>query len=225
MSEPLAFLQQMNTRQFLLNTIRGLVPSLLLSVACTLIVYMLLHPHFASSSLIPLLISSLCPVLGNIVSLIRRRHLDVFGVLVLLGIAVSVIGILLGGGPQLLLIRESFVTGAVGLAFLVSLVFPKSFGYYFARQFLTGNDAKKGVGFDACWQHHSFRQGIQGGTIFWGLLLLSEFVLRVVLVFTLPVILALAISPIVFNVLIVGGIIVSAIWARHIIQHVSEISK
>jgi hypothetical protein len=222
MSEPLEFMQNMNTRQFLLSTIRSLLPSVILSIACTLIIYNLLRPHFPLTSIIPLLIASLCPIFGNIVSIVRHRQLDIFGVMVLLGIAVSIIGVLLGGGPQLLLIRESFVTGAVGLALLVSLVLPKPLGYYFARQLLTGNDPQKRADFDAFWQHHYFRRGIQGGTIFWSLLLLTEFALRVVLVFTLPIILVLAISPIVFNALIVGGIAVSAIWGRNLIRHIHE---
>jgi hypothetical protein len=33
----------------------------------------------------------------------------------------------------------------------------------------------------------------------------------------------LAISPIVFNALIVGGIVVSALWARYITLHLREI--
>ena len=48
--------------------------------------------------------------------------------------------------------------------------------------------------------------------------MLGEFVLRIVMVPTLPVVFVLAISPIVFNVLIVGGIVVSALWARYIVR-------
>ena len=223
MSEPFKFMQQMNMRQFVLSTARGLVPGLLLSVACTVLVYNLLRPHFAATSLMPLLLASLCPVLGNIVSLVRSRRLDIFGVLVLLGILASIIGVLLGGGPQLLLIRESFVTGIVGLAFLVSLLLPRSLGYYFAKQFMTGNDPEKGADFDALWLTASFRRGIQGGTIFWGLLLLGEFALRILMVLMLPVAIVLIVAPLVFNSIILGGIVVSALWARQIVLRTHEL--
>jgi hypothetical protein len=145
--------------------------------------------------------------------------------MVLLGIAVSIIGVLLGGGPRLLLIRESFVTGAAGLALLVSLVLPKPLGYYFAQQLLTGNDPQRRAGFAAFWHYPSFRRGIVGGTIFWSLLLLAEFSLRVVLVFTLPTIVVLAVSPIVFNALIVGGIVVSVIWGRNLVRRIHEMRQ
>ncbi len=215
----------MNTRQFLVSIVRNLAPSLLLSIVGTLIIYALLQPHFSATSLVPLLVASLCPVLGNVVSLLRQRQLDVFGIMVLLGIIVSIVGGLLGGGPQLLLVRESFVTGFTGLVFLFSLLMPKPLGYYFARQFMVGNDSEKRAGFDALWKYASFRRSIQGGTIFWGLLLLGEFVLRLTLVFTLPVVLVLAIAPVVFNIVIVGGIVVSAIWGKHIVQQVGELSR
>lgn len=215
----------MNIRQFLVSIVRNLAPSLLLSVAGTLIIYTLLRPHFSATSLVPLLIASLCPVLGNVVSLLRQRQLDVFGIMVLLGIVVSVVGALLGGGPQLLLVRESFVTGVTGLVLLLSLLIPKPLGYYFARQLMAGNDREKRVSFDALWQYPSFRRSIQEGTIFWSLLLLGEFALRLLLVFTLPVVLVLAIAPIASNIMIVGGIIVSTIWGKHIVQQVGRLSR
>lgn len=220
MPEAFDFMQGINTRQFLLGVVRGLLPGLILSIVCMLLIYNLLHPYFPPSSIIPLLGASLCPLLANILSIVRQRQLDVFGVMVLLGLVVSIIGLLLGGNQQMLLIRESFVTGGIGLAFLVSLILPKPTGYYFARQFLTGNDPKKREEFAALWQQPHFRQVIRGGTIFWGLLLVGEFLLRVMMVFTLPVPVVLAFSPIAFNAFIFAGIVVSAMWARHAIKHI-----
>lgn len=177
------------------------------------------------TSIVPLLVASLFPVLGNIISILRRHRLDIIGVMILIGLAVSVIAILLGGSPRLLLIRESFTTGAIGLALLVSLVLPRPLGYSFARQFLTANDPTRVAGFESLWQVPFFRKSLKGGTIFWGTLVLGEFVLRIVMVLTLPVVLVLAISPLLLNGLLAGGIVVSALWARHITLHLSEMRK
>jgi intracellular septation protein A len=57
--------------------------------------------------------------------LIWNRKLDVLSLLVLTGIALSLVATLLGGSPRLLLVRESLVTGIFGLIFLGSLLFPK----------------------------------------------------------------------------------------------------
>ena len=215
---PEGFMGGMGTGRFVLTTVRQLAPSLLLSVACTVVVYSLLRPHFPPSSIVPLLAASLFPVLGNILSVVRHRRPDIFGVMVLIGLAVSVIGVLLGGGQRLLLLRESFVTGAIGLALLVSLVLPKPLGYYFARQLMAADDPQRRARFDGLWQHPPFRRALRGGTIFWGVLLLGEFGVRIAMILTLPVVVVLAISPIVLNALILGGVAVSAIWGSRALR-------
>jgi len=87
---------------------------------------------------------------------------------------------------------------------------------------MTANDPKKSEGFATLWQYSHFRHVICGGTIFWGLLLVGEFVLRVVMVLTLSIPIVLAVSPIVFNAFIFGGIAVSAVWAKSAIQNVRK---
>ncbi len=215
---PAGLMHGMTTRQFVVTSLRQLVPGLVLGIACTLILYSLLRPHFPPTSVIPLLGASLCPVLANIVSLARHRRLDIFGVMVLIGLAASGVGVVLGGGPRLLLLRESFVTGASGVVMLASLVLPRPLGYYFARQLLTANDPAQGAAFAALWQDRPFRRAMRGGTVFWGCLLLGEFAVRVALVLTLPVVLVLALAPLVLNALILGGVVVSAIWAGRLLR-------
>jgi hypothetical protein len=214
--------QHMKIGPFLLGTLRGILPDLVINVAGTLLVYELLQPRFPAASLIPLLGASFVPVLANIISILRHRRLDIFGVLVFIGLAVSIIGVLLGGGPHLLLIRESFVTGAIGVALLISLVFPRPLGYYFAERLLVANDPARKANFDTLSRSSHFRQSLQQGTLFWGLLLLGELALRIALVLTLPIVLVLTIAPIVFNAIIFAGIIVSILWTRTLLQHIER---
>jgi len=218
MIESQKFMQSIKTRQFLLSTLGGLVPSLLLSIVGTLIIYIMLSRYFPPSSIIPLLVATLFPILGNVVSIVFTRRLDIFGIIVLIGIAVSILGALLGGGQKVLLIRESFVLGAIGLACLVSLVFPKPLGYYSARQLLTANDPKKRSGFEALWQAPSFRQTVWRGTIFWGVLMLGDFLLQVLIVYTLPVVVVLIVSPIAVGGLRLAGLAVTIIVGRRLFQ-------
>lgn len=207
-------MQGMNTGQYIRSTFRSLLPGLMISVVFPLLIYSLLSPHYPSTSIIPLAIASLFPTLGNVVSLIRTRHLDIFGVLVFIGFVVNIVGVLLGGSQKLLLIRESLVTGAVGLACLVSLPLSRPLGYYFARQFITGNDPQKVARFVQLWHYPSFRQAARVLTAFWGCLLLGELLLRVVMVLTLPIATVLAISPLVFNVLAIGGVVISIAYGN-----------
>ena len=61
------------------------------------------------------------PAARGVVEIVRRRRVDIIGTMVLAGIAASIIAAAVGGSPQLFLIRESFVTGALGVLALSSL--------------------------------------------------------------------------------------------------------
>lgn len=67
-----------------------------------------------------LLASSIPPILWSLATFIRDRRIDAIAILVLFGIALSLIAFLGGGGVKALQMRESLVTGLVGLIFLGS---------------------------------------------------------------------------------------------------------
>ena len=67
------------------------------------------------------------------VELVRRQRLD--PVVVLLGIVVGGVGVLLGGSPRILLIRELLFTGAFGLACFGALLLPRPLMFYSGRHF------------------------------------------------------------------------------------------
>jgi hypothetical protein len=73
------------------------------------------------SELTALIFATAFPIPKSAYGLMRRRELDPIAVLALLGIATSILALVLGGGPRLLLIRESFFTGAFGIVCLISL--------------------------------------------------------------------------------------------------------
>lgn len=67
------------------------------------------------AQIMALAIGAIFPATYGLVGIVRRRHLDIIGTVVLIGIAVSMAATFVGGDPKMLLIRESFVTGALGL--------------------------------------------------------------------------------------------------------------
>ena len=87
------------------------------------LVYHLAEGHMSTTA--ALIWSSTPPIIWSVVQLLRSRTLDAMSMLVIAGIALSLIATLLGGSPRLLLIRESFITGIFGLIFLGSLLFPR----------------------------------------------------------------------------------------------------
>jgi hypothetical protein len=67
----------------------------------------------STSTTIALLLSSLPPIIWSLWQLVHSRKLDVIGMLVIAGIAASLVATMLGGNPRLLLVRESIELGLV----------------------------------------------------------------------------------------------------------------
>lgn len=193
--------KRFSTRSMLL----GIIPSLIIDGALPFLVYTLLRPH--TTELLALSASALPPLISNIISIARTRKLDAFGTLILLGIIVSIGAIFLGGDPKILLIRESIFTVALGIACFISLLLPRPLMFYISRHFATDGTPEKLANYDALWQYKSFRSINYLITIVWGIAWISEFVLRVILVFTLSIPQFLIVSPIIFNAITVALII------------------
>jgi hypothetical protein len=78
-------------------------------------------------------------MVDGVVGIIRSKLIDLLSSIILASILISLILIALGSCPKVYLVRESFFTAAFGIAYLVSLLFPRPLAFYFARYFATGN--------------------------------------------------------------------------------------
>ncbi|MGI9058954.1 MAG: VC0807 family protein [Ktedonobacteraceae bacterium] len=193
--------------------IRGFLPSILINGAVPLAIYLILK-HYNYSDLIALSASVLFPVIGSVISIVRQHTLDLIAAIALAGIAVSIIAVFLGGDPKILLIRESFITGALGIACFVSLLFPRPLMFYFGRYFATANDPAKRAKYNELWRYPYFRFVNRVITVVWGVSYAGEFILRVILVYTLPTAVVLAVSPIILGGLTILTIVWTFAYAR-----------
>src|SRR6476469_3103734 len=106
-------------------SIRSVVPSLVIDGLMPFLTYVFLTVYVPGLSQIMVLgLSAVFPTANGLVTIVRRRHLDIIGAIVILGIVVTIVATLVGGDPKLLLIRESFVTGALGVVCGTSLLWP-----------------------------------------------------------------------------------------------------
>ena len=204
-------------------SIRGVVPNLVIDGLLPFLTYELLTsyaPHL--SQVIALGLSATFPTVYGLVTIVRQRHLDIIGAIVLVGIAVSILATLVGGDPKLLLIRESFVTGALGILCLTSLVWPRPLMFYIGRQFSVGQDQAKIAEFNTLWQYPRARHTFRVMTLVWAIGWMSEFALRVAMVWTLSIPEVLAISPFVFNGITIGLIAWSIAYGRRQRQRGAE---
>jgi hypothetical protein len=181
--------------------LRGLIVSLIIDGAIPFILYLILTPRFPDGSVWPLVIASVAPAIGNVISIVRQRRLDYLGVIVILGLAFTVITAVVTGNQKLLLIRESFFTGGFGLVCLISLLFPRPLMFVIGRHFATGNDPARIAYFNSLWQYPGFRATQRLITVVWGIGLLGEFVIRLILIYTLSVAQVLAASPVILAII------------------------
>jgi len=194
---------------------RGIVLNLVVNAAIPTLLYMQVKYYRPDSEILALTIAAIVPLLASVVDIVRDHRLNIIGAIVVLGIAVSLIGIALGGDPRILLIRESLLTGALGVACFVSLLFPRPLMFYFAREFTAGGDPVRIAAMEAQYELiPGVRRVHRRITIVWGFAYAGEFVLRVILVYSLPSVLVLAVSPIILGLITVATVTWTFAYAR-----------
>lgn len=184
----------------------GIARSVVLNTVIPILLYRLTKRYLSPSEVVALGVAALFPLGESVVQVARSRTLDPIALIVLGGVAVSMIGVAFGGSAKLLLIRESLFTGALGIACFVSLALPRPLMFYFGRSFTTGNDPDRIATFNAGWQRPYFRYVNRLITVVWGAAFTAEFVVRVTMVNTLPAAVVLGVSPV-----ITGGVTIATI--------------
>ncbi len=163
-------------------------------VAGPLVAYALLRS--AGQGAVPaLVLSGALPAVGVMAGLIRHRHLDIVGVLVLAGIAVGTVLGLVSGNARLVLIEGSVPTAVFGIVCLGSLWSQRPLIFRFALEFM-GGDTPRGQDFESLWCYPSFRHAFRLFTVVWGVVYLAEAAARVIIVETTSTATALTVSKV-----------------------------
>ena len=196
--------------------IGGLVRDVALDATIPVICYYVAKRFFAASDFTALVVASLFPIAKSAWHIGRRREIDPVALLIVLGIASSALALLFSGDPRLLLVRESFVTGAFGIACLVSLTFPRPMMFYFARYFIAGRDPERRKLFESRWMYPAARRAHQLVTIVWGVVFLAEFIVRVILAYSLRPTVVLAGAPVVTGFVTVATVVWTLRYAARV---------
>ncbi|WP_174873537.1 VC0807 family protein [Vogesella oryzae] len=142
-----------------------------------------------------LLWSALPPTLWSLWELYRYRRLDAMSVLVLAGIALSLLAMLGDGDSRWLLVRESLVTGAVGLVFVLSLLWRQPLLARLALAAAARQSPQQRAELQARLALPALQGVLRGMTVLWGGGLLAECASRIWLAFHWPVARVVAIAP------------------------------
>ena len=185
---------------------RTLAPQLLIAGVFPVIGYALLRPH-VSSDATALAAVLVFPVAEIVTQRVRRGVFEPIGIIAMVGIGIGLVGaVALNGSAMLLKIRESMVTGVFGVICLASLPMSRPAMSYLGRAFATGGDPDKVAEFDARWELPTVPRRFRVVTAVWGVSLVGEALLRMVLAMTIPTQAFLVISQVV-NWAVLGGLL------------------
>jgi hypothetical protein len=158
-----------------------------------IIIFDLAKPHLGDVR--ALIASSGPPIVWSLGLLAVKRRLDALSMLVLAGIALSLLAVLGGGSVRFLQLREKLVTVAIGVVFLTSAAIRKPLIYYLARATVMRRSASEAEAFVALRDNPHFRRVMTVMTLVWGCGLLAEAAVSTALVFQLSVHDYLVFSP------------------------------
>ncbi|MER6562551.1 VC0807 family protein [Streptomyces sp. NPDC001027] len=137
-----------------------------------------------ASEITALLLSGSAPALHTLHSAIRHRKLDAIGVFTLALLAVSAVASLLTSDPRIALARNGLFTALAGIWLLITLFTGRPFTYQALRTLLPG----KTTTLERLWASDaSFRRVWRGLTVLWGVGLLCDALLRLLMAYALPV--------------------------------------
>lgn len=173
---------------------RALHPANLLNVGAPVAAYQILTASGVAMTE-ALIVAAVFPLVAVLLDATRARRLNLFGALALGAVAFGLAGTVVFRDPRFLLVKDSAVTGVLGLACLGSLLASRPMMFVLGRQLIGGGNPEKLAAYDAQWQSASFRSGVRRVTLVWGAALVGEASLRVALSFVLAPAALLAISP------------------------------
>ncbi len=144
-----------------------------------------------------LMLSSAPPIAWSLIEFVRRRRVDALSMLVLAGIALSLLAYLGGGSVKFLQLREKLVTVAIGLVFLGSAAIGKPLIYQLARATIQRRSPSELESFEAMKDNIYFRRTMLIMTLVWGFGLVGEAAVAAGLVMILTIKQYLVVGPVV----------------------------
>jgi hypothetical protein len=167
---------------------------ILVNIVLPYLIYSLTQPRYGDVS--ALMASCAPPILWSVVEFARARRIDALSMLVLLGIALSLLAMLGGGSVRFLQLREKLVTVTVGVVFLGSAAIGRPLMYELVRAFLARTNDPELTRVESVRNEGFFRSIMTTMTLVWGVGLLADAAVSVALLYVLSIRTYLVVNPI-----------------------------
>lgn len=182
---------------------RTLLPQLAAGGLAPFLVYQLAH-HRGMADAPSLALATVVPALWVIGNFAWRRRVEVIPGIALFGIVIGLIAVVAFHGNEMALkMRESLISGTLGLTFLISLaVSERPFIYHLGKAMASSQGGGAKADFETLWGEERARRVVHVLTALWGAGLFGEAILRAILAVALPTGTFLALAPVVGWVII-----------------------
>ena len=186
--------------------VRTILGSLLMDVGVPTLAYFVAH-WLGASDFVALLCGSVVALLRTLFVAVRDRKFQLFSA-VMVGVFTIGLGLsFVTGDERFLLVKDSFATFIIGAAFLVSCLLGKPLVYFAAMRMQPGREPE----FEQRWgEEPRFRRVFFVLSLGWGVGLLFEALLRIPLVFLLPVEVMVTVS----TAMIITAFVLLAVWTK-----------
>lgn len=172
------------------------------------VVYSLAEPSLGK--VYALMASAIPPIIWSVIQIVRQRRLDALSMIVLAGIALSLLAFLGGGGYRMLQLREHLVPAVTALVFIGSVAIRRPLIIVIVRAAAKRKSPDAAAKFERQLGHPGVRRLLAAMTLAVGGFLLLQVAIAVILIFALPIKEFLIVSPIIgygMAGLLVGGIL------------------
>lgn len=159
--------------------------------------------------------SAVPPLLWSLYELVKTRRVDAISLTVVVSILLTVGATAMGGSARLIQIRDALVTGAIGVAFLASLVMRRPLIFFLARAAMA-RSAEGMAAYETIWERPGVPAVFRWLTWVWGLGLVGMTTTLCTLACLWPIPRYLLLSP-VFTFGIFG--VLMAVSLRYIARH------
>jgi hypothetical protein len=187
----------------------GVATEIAVNFLFPLLIFDYAKPHIGEVN--ALIASSGPPIVWSLIEFARKRRVDALSILVLAGIALSLLAFFGGGSAKFLQLREKLVTVAIALVFLGSAAIGRPLIYQLARATIMRRSPHELADFEALRENQYFKRTMMIMTLTWGFGLLADAAIAIALVFSLSIHDYLIASPIV-GYGAIGGLSLWTYW-------------
>lgn len=185
--------------------------SILVDVVAPIVIFYVLR-GLGVDQVLALLAGAVAPAVRTVYVVVRHRTLDAIGALTLSVIALTVVTSLITGDARFALARDGVITAVVGVWILATLALARPFIYTFSTAFM---GAAERASWEECWGRSSrFRHGMKVHTVIWGIGMIVDSAIRVIMAYTLPVDSVPLLNGIQYAVLLVALFAISFAYSR-----------